>query len=42
MDDTRTRCGKVFDAYDANLIDYEEFKRRLKSLTMRLKLSKPA
>ena len=32
MDDTKTQCFKVFHAYDADLIDYAEFKRRLKAI----------
>ena len=28
--DTKTRCATLFYDYKANLIDYEEFKRRLK------------
>ena len=30
MDDTKTRCCNVFYDYRGNLIDYDEFKRRLK------------
>ena len=30
VDDTKTRCCNVFYNYRANLINYEEFKRRLK------------
>lgn len=30
MDCLRVRCAKVFYDYRANLINYEEFKRRLK------------
>ncbi len=37
MDDTKTRCLKVFHAYDADLIDYAEFKRRLKVIDDEIK-----
>ena len=30
MDCLKTRCSTVFHDYRANLINYEEFKRRLK------------
>ena len=37
MDCVRTRCFEVYRDYGANLIDYEEFKRRLKAIDDEIK-----
>ena len=37
MDCLRVRCAKVFYDYRANLINYEEFKRRLKVIDDEIK-----
>lgn len=42
MDCIKVRCFQINNDYQANLIDYEEFKRRLKVIDDEIKIKQPS